>query len=325
MRALITGIGGQDGSYLAQYLLAQGYEVFGVHRRPSRGLSATAEYVLSAMANDGVHLIEGDATDCELPEVDEIYNLAAISHVGYSFKAPLAVMQNNTAICFRLLEWAKATDAKFYQASTSELFGASPPPQNELTPMHPRSPYGVSKLACYWAAINYREAYGLETYNGILFNHESPRRGDDFVTQKICRGIAAMAAGEQEHLTLGNLDAKRDWGHAKDFVQAMWLMMQHEPGEYVVATGEVHTVRDVLDVAFGLVGVNDWSPLVKVDPTLFRPAEVDHLCGDARKLRALGWAPKVSFEDMIREMLDMAMKEYGLALMEKRPHLEVVH
>lgn len=317
MRALITGAGGQDGIYLSEYLLSIGYEVYGLVRRNGRGTDPIYELP------DGVIQIDGDVLDCEVPEVDEIYHLAAQSHVGYSFACPQQTLHTNVLGTCRMLEAARGMGAKFYQASTSELFGSTLPPQDETALMHPRSPYGVSKLAAYWLTINYREAYGMQTYNGILFNHESPLRGADFVTQKIAQGVAAIAADEQQIIRLGNLEARRDWGHARDYVEAMWLMMQHDPGEYVVATGRTHSVRDVLDIAFGHVGVKDWTPFVVQDERYMRPSDVDHLCGDAQKMRALGWEPRIGFEAMIREMVNAALLDYGLEV--DKPKLAVVH
>ena len=295
---MITGVTGQDGWYLSDYLNSLGYEVFGLVRRCSQGCTVP----------QGVEVIEGDITDLPtLPEVDEIYNLAAMSHVGESFKNPRYTFRVDAMGPIGLLEHAKRTGAKFYQASTSELFGTSPPPQNEGTPLHPRSPYGVAKLAAYWMTVNYREAYGLPTYNGILFNHESPRRGGDFVTQKVCRGVAAIYQGEADHITLGNLEAKRDWGDARDYVKAMHLMVQNDPGEYVVATGKMYSIRDLLYTAFNSVGIWDWRPYVRTDARFLRPAEVPELCGDASKIRALGWEPEIGFEQMIKEMVAHAL------------------
>ena len=281
MKAFISGVSGQDGRYLTQYLQDQGYQVFGLVRRSSQ------ERVLPEC-----EIISGDVTDASIIdtileiEPDEIYNLAAMSHVGESFKIPDYTFRVNALGTLNLLEAAKHTKAKFYQASTSELFGNSPPPQNEETKLHPRSPYGVSKLAAYWMTINYREAYGLKTYNGILFNHESPIRGEDFVTQKICKGVVDIFRGRKRYLTLGNLDAKRDWGHAEDYVRGMHLMMQNEPGEYVLATGETHSVREFLDKAFSLCGM-DYEDYVKTDPKFMRPSEVPELCGDPSKMESL--------------------------------------
>lgn len=308
MKAFLTGCTGQAGHYLSKFLLAKGYEVYGLVRRTSQPKDIP----------QGITVVEGDVTDPFIGQVifdiwpDEIYHLAAMSHVGESFKIPHTTFDVNAVGTLNVLEGARRINAKFYQASTSELFGSTPPPQNELTPFHPRSPYGVSKLAAYWLTVNYREAYGLYAVNGILFNHESPLRGHDFVTQKVARYCAQVRLFNSseympytEPLKLGNVYAKRDWGHAEDFVEGMWLMMQQpKPDDYVLATGKSRTVRQLLDVAFNHIGISDWTPYVEVDPSLFRPADVDHLCGDASKAKSIGWTPKRSFESMIHEMID---------------------
>jgi len=298
MRALVTGITGQDGFYLSQVLIDKKYDVFGLVRR-----QAQPEEI-----PQGVEVISGDVTDpttldrvCGDIEPDEIYNLAAMSHVGESFKVPATTIQTNTLGCLYLLECARKYGAKFYQASTSEMFGDSPPPQSEKTPFRPRSPYAISKAAAYWLTVNYREAYGVHASNGILFNHESPRRGKDFVTRKVCIAVARIARGLQDKLLLGNLDAVRDWGHAEDFVRGMWQILQQEPGDYVLATGKSRSVRDLLDTAFRVVGIRDWSEYVETDPKLYRPTEVENLCGDAGN--SYFWRPERSFEDMIGEMV----------------------
>jgi GDPmannose 4,6-dehydratase len=319
MKAFLTGVTGQAGHYLSKFLLAKNYEVYRLVRRTSK----------PSCVPEGVKIVEGDVTDPSVTrkiwdiDPDEIYHLAAMSHVGESFKIPYATFQINACGTLNLLEGARRTGSKFYQASTSELFGSTPPPQNELTLFHPRSPYGVSKLAAYWLTVNYREAYGIYAVNGILFNHESPLRGHDFVTQKVARYCAALKPwlahfdhdGERERwaknttrkLKLGNLDAKRDWGHAADFVEGMWLMMQQpSPSDYVLATGVSRSIRDLLDVAFKHIGISDWSPYVEVDQNLFRPSDVDSLCGDASKAKSIGWEPKITFESMIGEMIDSA-------------------
>ena len=300
MRAFITGTTGQDGIYLSEFLLDKGYTVYGLVRRTSQ-----RHYLPK-----GVIRIDGDVTDPGVCRViadtgpDEIYHLAAMSHVGESFKIPRATFDVNTLGTLNVLEAAKMCGAKIYQASTSELFGSSKPPQSEETAFHPRSPYGVSKIAAYWLTVNYREAYGLFASNGILFNHESPIRGEDFVTRKVCKYVASLSRNPGD-LVLGNLDAQRDWGHASDFVEAMWLILQQEkPGDYVVATGEVRSVRDLLDTAFACIGIDDWTPYVKTDKKYLRPSDVDCLIGDASKIRALGWKPKYTFNQMIKEMVD---------------------
>lgn len=299
MRALVTGVSGQDGFYLSQILISKKYDVFGLVRRQAQPEEMP----------QGVQIISGDVTDpialdrvCEDIKPTEIYNLAAMSHVGESFKVPVTTIQTNTLGCLYLLECARKYGAKFYQASSSEMFGDSPPPQNEQTPFRPRSPYAISKAAAYWLTVNYREAYGVHASNGILFNHESPRRGEDFVTRKACIAVARIARGLQDKLLLGNLDAVRDWGHAEDFALGMWQILQQPPGDFVLATGKSRSVRELLNTAFRVVGIRDWSPYVEVDPRFYRPTEVENLCGDARK--ASFWRPRRTFEDMISEMVE---------------------
>jgi GDPmannose 4,6-dehydratase len=298
MRALITGVTGQDGFYLSKLLLEKGYLVFGLVRRSAQGEEIP----------EGIEVLSGDVTDpLNLDRIyadarpDETYNLAAMSHVGESFKVPAATIQTNTLGCLYLLECVRKYGGKFYQASSSEMFGDSPAPQNEKTPFRPRSPYAISKAAAYWLTVNYREAYGLHASNGILFNHESPRRGEDFVTRKVCIAVARIARGLQEKLLLGNLDAVRDWGHAEDFTFGMWQIMQRDPGDFVLATGKSRSVRELLDVAFRVVGIRDWSGYVEVSSKLYRPTEVENLCGDART--SSFWETTLSFEDMISEMV----------------------
>lgn len=287
MRAFITGVTGQDGYYLSKLLLSKGYEVFGLVRRVSQGHEIP----------EGVEVVQGDMTDPISLESafelrpDETYNLAAMAHVGESFKIPVATIQTNTLGCLYLLECIRRYGGKFYQASTSEMFGDSLPPQNEETAFRPRSPYGISKLAAYWLTRNYREAYGLFACNGILFNHESPRRGEDFVTRKICK---AVARGHE--LTLGNIDASRDWGHAEDFVMGMWQMLQQpKPDDYVLATGISRTVKELLMTA-------GYTGRINHDERLERPLDVEFLRGDATKARTF-WKPKWDFDSMIREMV----------------------
>ncbi len=331
-RALITGITGQDGSYLSELLLAQGYEVHGIKRRSSSFNTSRVDHLFESM-HARFFLHYGDMTDATnliriVQEVcpDEIYNLAAQSHVAVSFETPEYTAQADALGVLRLLEAIRilglVEKTRFYQASTSELFGkVQEIPQSESTPFYPRSPYAVAKLYAYWITKNYREAYGLFACNGILFNHESPRRGETFVTRKITRAVARIHCGMQQRLYLGNLDARRDWGHAEDYVRAMWLMMQHnEPLDLVVATGHTHSVREFVERAFleiGItimwqgagvqeVGVNaqTGTTLVAVDPRYFRPTEVDVLLGDARKAREiLGWEPRVSFQELVHEMV----------------------
>lgn len=305
MKALITGVCGQDGWYLSELLLSKGYEVIGTRR----GNEEPSESPL------GIQCVYGDVADAmcirdlvEKHRPDEIYNLAAVTHVGDSFSAMASCFQINAGGAAACLDAGARVGAKVYQASTSELFGDTEPPQNENSLMRPRSPYGCAKLAAYWLARNYRDR-GVFACNGILFNHESPRRGGGFVTQKVARAVAAIKAGRADHVTLGNLDACRDWGHAEDFVRSMWLIMQQDkPGDYVVATGEMRTIRDLCEVAFGHVGLN-YRQYVRSSDEFKRPLEVEKLCGDASRIRALGWAPSISFEQMIKEMVDVAIEQ----------------
>jgi len=325
-RALITGITGQDGSYLAELLLGKGYEVHGVVRRSSSMNRSRIDHLEHASPSDrdaaGLTLHYGDMTDSGglnrlvmTVEPDEIYNLAAQSQVHISFDQPEYTGNTDGLGTTRLLEAIRATGrpTRFYQASTSEMFGLTPPPQSEQTPFHPRSPYGVSKVYAHWMTVNYREAYGMFACSGILFNHESPRRGENFVTRKVTRGVAAIVAGRSTKLRLGNLESKRDWGHARDYVEAMWLMLQQEkPDDYVIATGVQWSIRQLVELAFGLVGL-DWQEHVEVDQAYFRPAEVPDLRGDASKARLkLGWRPKITFPEMIREMLEHDLAAAGL-------------
>ncbi len=315
-RALITGISGQDGSYLAELLLEKGYEVHGIVRRSSSFNTHRIDHLYHDPHEQGVRLFThyGDLTDStalikllyEL-QPDEIYHLGAQSHVRVSFDIPEYTFDVTGTGTVRLLEAVREAkvNPRFYQASSSEMFGAAPPPQNEQTPFHPRSPYGVAKVASYWATVNYREAYDLFAVNGILFNHESPRRGETFVTRKITRGVARIAAGLQEKLYLGNLEAQRDWGYAKEYVEAMWLMLQaDEPDDFVIATGETNSVRDAVEIAFARAGL-DADDHVEIDPKYYRPSEVDALLGDASKAKeALGWEPKVRFKELVELMVD---------------------
>jgi len=313
-RALITGITGQDGSYLAELLLERGYEVHGMVRRAS-----TEKFDRIERVRDRISLHQGDLLDhrsltdtLKHARPDEIYNLAAMSFVGLSWIQPVLTAEFSGVGVARLLETVRevAPEARFYQASSSEMFGkVREVPQNELTPFHPRSPYGVAKVYGHFITVNYRESYGLHATSGILFNHESERRGREFVTRKITWHAAAIKAGKADTLALGNLDAERDWGYAKDYVEAMWLMLQQDdPGDYVVATGKAHSVRDCVNIAFDHVGI-DPADHVVIDEQFLRPAEVDHLIGDATKARdRLGWAPRTSFEEMIRLMVDSDLR-----------------
>ncbi len=316
-KALITGITGQDGSYLAEFLLGKGYEVHGIVRRASTFNRGRLDPIWSdpQLSETRLLLHYGDLSDSGSTtrlllqvQPDEIYNLGAQSHVRVSFDNPEYSMDVNATGTVRLLEVIRSSGLKprFYQASSSEMYGkVQEIPQSEKTPFYPRSPYGVSKVAAYWATVNYRESFGMHASNGILFNHESPRRGEAFVTRKITRAVAHILAGLQDKLYLGNLDAKRDWGYAKEYVEAMWLMLQQErPEDYVVATGATHSVRDFLEEAFGLVGLDSQKYVVH-DPRYLRPAEVDLLVGDASKAqRQLGWKPKTTFKGLVKLMVE---------------------
>ena len=324
IRALITGITGQDGSYLAELLLEKGYEVHGLIRRSSSINTHRIDHLYEDPHVPDRRLIlhYGDMSDSSrlarlIDEVrpGEVYNLAAQSHVKVSFEAPEYTSDVDALGTLRLLEAIYHCDPKIrlYQASTSELFGSAPPPQNEATPFHPRSPYGVSKTFAYWIVVNYREAYGMFASNGILFNHESPRRGETFVTRKISRAVARIVAGRQDAVYLGNLDAKRDWGYAPDYVKAMWMMLQlPEPMDLVFSTGEQHSVREFAQLAFELVGL-DSEKYVRIDRAYLCPAEVDTLLGDSTKAReSLGWRPTVSFRELVRIMVEADLREEGL-------------
>jgi GDPmannose 4,6-dehydratase len=316
-RALITGITGQDGSYLAELLLAKGYEVHGLVRRSSSFNTERLERIYQDphVSDYRLRLVYGDLDDASslnralrTVKPDEIYNLGAQSHVRVSFDVPEYTASTVGLGTLRLLESIRESGldktVRFYQASSSEMYGAAKPPQDESTPFEPRSPYACAKVFAHQIAQNYREAYGMFIACGILFNHESPRRGIPFVTRKITRAAARIKHGLDKKLYLGNLDAKRDWGFAGDYVEAMWRMLQQEkPDDYVVATGQSHSVRECLDVAFGTLGI-DWKPYVEIDPRYFRPTEVDHLLGDAAKARrVLGWEPKITFKQLIEMMV----------------------
>ena len=308
-RVLISGITGQDGSYLAELLLEKGYEVHGIVRRSSSINTERIDHVF-----DDLHLHYSDLTDgsslhtlLHSVPFDEVYNLGAQSHVRTSFDIPEYTADVDALGALRLLEAVRAASIeKFYQASSSELYGKLiETPQNESTPFYPRSPYGVAKQFAFWSTVNYRESYGMFACNGILFNHESPRRGETFVTKKIVKAAVRIYRGLQRELVLGNLDAKRDWGYAKDYVEAMYLMMQQPtPDDFVIATGETHSVKEFLTATFGYLGMS-WQEHVKIHPRLFRPAEVDLLLGDASKAkRVLGWEPKTKFKDLVKLMVD---------------------
>ncbi len=314
-RALITGITGQDGLYLGEMLTAKGYEVFGLLRGQSNPKVPTVESLVP-----GVQLLEGDLTDLpsligavEIAQPDEVYNLGAISFVGVSWRQAELTGEITGMGVLRMLEAIRIATGnemdkvRFYQASSSEMFGkVREVPQRESTPFHPRSPYGVAKTFGHYMTVNYRESYGAFAVSGILFNHESPRRGIEFVTRKVTRGVARIALGVQESISLGNLESRRDWGFAGDYVDAMWRMLQQDtPDDYVVATGETHSIRELLDVAFARVGIDDWSRHVVQDPRFFRPAEVDILVGDPTKaMDKLGWKPTVGFQELVEMMID---------------------
>ena len=320
-KALITGITGQDGSYLAELLLLKGYEVHGIIRRASTFNTGRLDPIYDDPHSGRTKLFlhYGDLSDAsalsrliDRVQPDEIYNLAAQSHVRVSFDGPEYTTDITATGAVRLLEAIRETGIKprFYQASSSEMFGkVQEIPQTERTPFYPRSPYGCAKVYAHWITVNYRESYGLFASNGILFNHESPRRGETFVTRKITRAVAHILAGLQSKLYLGNLDAKRDWGYAKEYVEAMWLMLQQDkPEDYVIATNETHSIREFLDAAFGHVDL-DWKKHVEIDPRYYRPAEVDLLIGDYKKARReLGWAPKTKFADLVKLMVEADIK-----------------
>jgi GDPmannose 4,6-dehydratase len=316
-RAFITGITGQDGSYLAELLLEKGYDVHGLVRRSSSFNTWRIDHI-----RDRIALHYGDLVDqyslvrtLQKLRPDEVYNLAAQSHVKVSFEMPEYTADVTAVGVLRLLDAVREAglETRVYQAGSSEMFGlVQETPQTEKTPFHPRSPYGCAKVFGHWVAVNYREGYGMHVSNGILFNHESPRRGENFVTRKITLGLAAIKRGDMKELRLGNLDAKRDWGFARDYVEAMWLMLQQpKPDDYVIATGETHSVREFLEEAFSYVGLQ-WQDYVKVDEKYFRPAEVDLLLGEPSKAkRVLGWTPRVTFKELVRLMVDADMAGQG--------------
>jgi GDPmannose 4,6-dehydratase len=324
-KALVTGITGQDGSYLAELLLQKGYEVHGIIRRSSSFNTDRIEHIFqdSHLPHRQLHLHYGDLSDASLinrlmrtirPE--EVYHLAAQSHVRVSFDIPEYTSDITALGTLRILDAIRESGVatRFYQASSSEMFGnASQVPQNEQTPFYPRSPYAVSKVFAYWTTVNYREAYQIFACNGILFNHESPRRGGTFVSRKITRGVARIKAGLDSKLFLGNLLARRDWGYAPEYVEAMWRMLQQpSPGDYVIATGETHTVQEFVEEAFAYAGL-DWNKHVEIDPRYYRPTEVDRLQGDASKAhRELHWAPKVRFKELVRLMMDADFEQLRL-------------
>jgi len=320
-KAVVTGSTGQDGSYLTELLLGKGYEVHGLKRRSSSFNTDRLDHLYRDFHEVGTHfflhyadLTDGSSLVKLLHDVqpDEVYHLAAQSHVRVSFEIPEYTTDVVASGSLRLLEAIRITGlpCRFYHASSSEMFGSSPPPQSETTVFHPRSPYACAKVFGHNITVNYREAYGMHASNGVLFNHESPRRGETFVTRKITRAVAHIKHGLQRKLYLGNLEARRDWGYAPDYVQAMWLILQQEsPGDYVVGSGESHTVREFVELAFAHAGL-DWRELVEIDPRYFRPAEVDHLLADASKARrVLGWEPSATFKDIVRIMVDADLAE----------------
>jgi GDPmannose 4,6-dehydratase len=332
-RALITGVTGQDGSYLSELLLGKGYEVHGLMRRASLFNTDRIDHLYHDPHQSGAKLTlhHGDLTDgtglrrvLEAVDPDEVYNLGAQSHVKVSFEIPEYTAEVVAVGTLRLIEAVRdhvlhgGRKVRFYQAGSSEMFGASPPPQNEQTPFYPRSPYGVSKVAAHWFAVNYREAYGLFICNGIMFNHESPRRGETFISRKVTRAVGRISQGLQDKLYLGNLEARRDWGFTGDYVEAMWLMLQQEePDDYVIASGESHSVRELVQLAFAAAGL-DWQRHVEVDSRYLRATEVDALCGDADKARRrLGWQPRIGFAGLIEMMvahdIELARRERAVS------------
>lgn len=323
MKALVTGITGQDGSYLAEFLLEKGYEVYGMVRR-----SSTENFERISHIRDEIKLYQADLLDqlsiiemIKSIQPDEVYSLAAQSFVPTSWIQPVLTGEFNALGVTKILEAIRLVNPKikFYQASSSEMFGkVREVPQNEKTPFYPRSPYGVAKVYAHWITVNYRESYGIHASSGILFNHESPRRGKEFVSRKVTDGVARIKLGLAKELFMGNLDAKRDWGYAKDYVKAMWLMLQQpEPDNYVIATGVNHSVKELVEIAFSHAGL-DYKKFVKVDPKLVRPAEVDVLLGDpSYAKKKLGWKPEMKFEDMIKLMVDFDLERYEKILKEK--------
>ena len=323
-KALITGITGQDGSYLAEFLLSKGYEIHGIIRRSSTFHTHRIDHIYTDPHDPSAKLFlhYGDLSDSgQITDIvyntrpDEIYHLGAQSHVRVSFETPEYTGDITAIGTTRILEAVRRSGvkARFYQASSSEMFGAAPPPQNEKTPFMPRSPYAIAKLYAYWLTVNYREGYGLFGSNGILFNHESPRRGETFVTRKITRALANIKAGRQKKLYLGNIEAKRDWGYAPEYVECMWrILQQDKPDDFVIGTGESRSVKEFLEFASAYAGL-DWKPLVEIDPRYYRPAEVENLQADTAKARKiLGWEPKITFEETVKIMVDADFENAGL-------------
>ena len=325
-KALITGCTGQDGSYLTEFLLAKGYEVHGLKRRASSFNTERVDHIFQDLHESEnrfflhyADLTDGSSLSALLHELepDEVYNLGAQSHVKVSFEIPEFTADVVASGTLRLLEAMRLTGVKsrFYQASSSEMFGSAPPPQSETTAFHPRSPYACAKVFGHNITVNYRESYGIHASSGILFNHESPRRGETFVTRKITRAVARIKLNVQQKLFLGNLEARRDWGYAPDYVRAMWMMLQQDnPDDFVIGTGEAHSVREFVELAFAIADL-DWQKYVEIDPRYFRPAEVDFLCADMSKAqKALGWAPTVTFRELVRIMVDADIKELATRL-----------
>ncbi len=326
-KALITGITGQDGSYLAELLLEKSYEVHGIIRRASSFNTSRIDHLYQDQhKNPKLILHYGDLSDANTIrkliykiQPDEIYNIGAQSHVRVSFDIPEYTADVTGVGALRILEAIKdyqehtGKKVRYYQASSSEMFGAATPPQNEKTPFHPRSPYGVAKVFAYWTTVNYREAYGIFAVNGILFNHESERRGKTFVTRKITDGVARIKAGLDKKIYLGNLDARRDWGYAPEYMEAAWMMMQQdEPDDYVIGTGQSHSVKDFVRAAFKCSGIDDWENYIEIDEKYYRPSEVDNLIADASKAKEkLGWEPKVKFDELVAKMADYDIKQYN--------------
>jgi GDPmannose 4,6-dehydratase len=318
-KALVTGPNGQDGSYLIELLLEKGYEVAGIIRRTSQPLHDNISHLINK-----VHLIPGDMTDAgsihsaiERYQPDEIYNLAGMSQVRWSYEVPSMTMDVNCLGLLRIIESVRSLklDCKIYQACSSEMFGkVLEVPQKETTPFYPRSPYGVSKAAAYYMARTYREGYGMKIYCGFLFNHESPRRGEEFLSRKVCKAVAEIVSGKRDKLTLGNLDAKRDFGYAKEYVEWIWNIMQHPtPDDFVIATGETHSVKEFVELAFHYAGIENWEDYVDYDKSLTRPAEVDLLIGDATKSKnVLGFEPKVKFKELVKIMVEAELEKHGI-------------
>lgn len=335
-KALITGITGQDGSYLTELLLDKGYKVYGLVRRvANQSQENRLSRIQHLLDNENLKLIDGDIRDYGTlinifrdTQIDEIYHLAAQSDVAHSFRDPRTTLETNIMGTHNVLDCVRRHGCKMYFAASSEMYGkVRETPQNEQTPFYPRSPYGVSKVAGFELVRNYREAYGAFACSGILFNHESPRRGEEFVTRKIAKGVAAIAKGTEQKIQLGNRSARRDWGHAKDYVHGMWLMLQHDkPDDYVLATGETHSVNEFLKLAFAAIGIDDFSDYVTQNSSLMRPSDVELLLGDATKAKMiLKWAPEYKFNDLVEEMIDTELSMTGQAKQNRMPTIEEIY